>query len=91
LLHHCHHLCARRARSGECRDQQRPAAGNHDPLATHRHAAFDERLQRARAGHAGQGPAGERQKPLMCAGRQDQVLIGDADAAVLRRFEQQAA
>lgn len=69
-------------------EQQRPAARHDDALATHRHAAFDERLQAACTGHAGQGPAVERKQPLARAGREDELRIREHERRAVA-FEQQ--
>ena len=57
LFSYAQHLCARLAGAGRCGQQQRPATGYHDALAAHREPTFDECLQAACTGHAGQRPA----------------------------------
>ncbi|EES42576.1 hypothetical protein BMAPRL20_1453 [Burkholderia mallei PRL-20] len=81
---------ARRARGGERGDQKRAAARDHDTLAAHRRAALDERLQAARARHAGQRPAGKRQQQLARAAAQNQLPVAEHERALLVLDEQRA-
>ena len=74
LLGHAQHLRARLCGAGCCRQQQGPAAGQHNALTAHRQPAFNQRLQTTGTGGARQRPAGKGQQELARAGTQNQLL-----------------
>jgi hypothetical protein len=69
--------------------QQRPAAGEDNPLPVQRETVLSERLQAAGSHDVRKSPAGKGQKPLAGSGGQDEVAVTQFKLARRKRFERE--